>query len=74
MNATVRHNVRLGTLYRLLCQRMVNLREILEQSFRGSLEHGSMLEIEREHEASLKMTLMEVLGVLFIPSLRVSIL
>ena len=54
---------------------MVNLKDILEKNLRGSLEHGSMSEAEREHEASLKMTLMEeVSGVLFIPGLRVTIL
>ena len=39
LDVAVRLSIRQGTLYRLLCQPMVNFREILEQSFRGSLEH-----------------------------------
>ena len=73
MDAAVRLSIKQGTLYRLLCHPVVNFR--LEHIFKGSLEHGSMSETEREHEASLKMTLMkQVYGVLFIPGLRVSIL
>ena len=70
LDAAVRHDIRQGTMYMLLCHPMVNFREILEQSFKGSLEHGSALETKRECEASLKMTLMEeVSGVLSIPGL-----
>ena len=75
LDAAVRHSIKQGTLYRLLCHLVVNFRDILERSFRGSLEHGLMSETKRKHEFCLKMTLMEeVSTILFIPGLIVSTL
>ena len=75
LDEALRHSIRQGTLYRLLCQHVVNFRDIFGAKFqRESQTWINVKDREREHEASLKITLMEeVSGVLFIPGLRVSI-